>query len=135
MEHFKYRIFPHVALIVFLFMIGTSVFGIISQNENKALYLKFLILVFTVSILAFLEFDIWQKIEFKRIGKYYLCSCLSWYMGMGIFVFGTKWMGWRMENVIFYTLLFVVFYGFADRWSVKKTKKDAEKINEWLKEL
>ena len=132
MSRLVMKVIEHVSVIMLAIMLISTVGGIIAEGVYKEVCLSFLLMVIGIAVISVIEFGVLERIEFRRVRSYYICSFVTWYLGMGAVVFGTGWMGLHAANVLQYTVITMVVYGAVTSMNIKKTERDAQEINELI---
>ncbi|MCH5251823.1 MAG: hypothetical protein J1F22_02515 [Lachnospiraceae bacterium] len=129
---FQYVI-PYTCMGVTAVLITTSAFNIFA-GENTWYYMEWLLMAAVIFILYSIQFGVLEHIEFKTTGGYYTAEFLFWYIGFGVFLFGTGWTGFCGKNVLIYTGIVMAVSIALHMYSKIYLRIQADEINRLLED-
>lgn len=128
---FRYLI-PYTSISITIVLIMTSIFNLIEQN-NTWYYSEWLFMIITVFVLYAIQFGVIEPYEFKTVIGYYLSVFAVWYIGLGVYLFGSKWMGLHVKNIVVYTIIMIIGFIVLRKYNQLYIRLQAEEINQKLK--
>lgn len=133
MKKISEHLITYTCVSVTLTLIVTCLFNLISHTDIWY-YSHWLILIATIAALYAVQFGVVEKIEFKSARMYHLTIFAVWYAGLFAFLFGTGWMGFRIQNIMIFTAVFFLCFILLQRYSRHRIQLQADEINRILKE-
>lgn len=128
---FRYLI-PYTSISITIVLIMTSIFNLIEQNDTWY-YSEWLFMIITVFVLYAIQFGVIEPYEFKTVIGYYLSVFAVWYIGLGVYLFGSKWMGLHVKNIVIYTIIMIIGFIVLRKYNQLYIRLQAEEINQKLK--
>ena len=126
------HVLPQTGLFTIVVILISAIYNITANSPFKPLFIKLLIIIAGAFVLHCLEYYIFNYKYFRSYKVLLITSVFTWYIGIGGLMILSGWMGYRLSNLIMYTVEFaLVYYGFL-RYNRYRLKKDAEEINEAL---
>lgn len=133
MKEIRKYYLPNLCMTFTFSAIYASIFNLINNNDPTGYhsfilqFVAFLIIIYTANYLI-------NKIEFKnehlQLG---IIHCLNY----GIFMtlsYVLKWFGFRISNIIIYTIIFIIISAFITAHNIKIGKEDEIWINKMLEQ-
>lgn len=128
---FKYLI-PYTCISVTIVLIVTSIFNLLA-GDDIWYYAEWLLMIGTMFVLYAIQFGTIERFEFKTAIGYYAAGFFVWYAGLGVYLFGTGWMGFYLKNVIVYTVIMIVVFILLRKYNQIYIRFQSDEINQRLK--
>ncbi|MBO5178457.1 MAG: DUF3021 family protein [Lachnospiraceae bacterium] len=132
MRSFTKFILPQTGLFTMALIFISAIYNIVGNSPEKLLFINLLIIIGGGFLLSCVEYyllpSVWQASA--RRGLFF--SCLTWYVGIGVLMLVTGWVGFSVPNLIAFTIDFLIVYFLFTWYNIYRLKMDAEEINRYL---
>ncbi len=127
------NVLPQTGLFTIAFILISAIYNIIENSPSKLLFIKLLIIIAGAFLLNCVECYILNSVWQSSAKRGLFFSCLTWYVGVGAMMLFSGWMSFSLQNLIAFTIDFIVVYILITWYNVYRLKMDAEEINRYLK--
>lgn len=128
------NIIPQTGLFTMALILISAIYNIVGNSEAKLLFVKLLILIGGGFLLCCVEYCILPSVWQKNAKRGLFFSCLTWYVGIGVLMLATGWIGLSVPNLISFTVIFLINYFVITWYNTYRLKLDAEEINRYLEQ-
>ena len=125
-------ILPQTGVFTMALILISAIYNIVGNSPEKLLFIKLLVIMGGGFLLGCVEYYILPSVWQTSAKKGLFFSCLTWYVGIGILMLVTGWVGFSIPNLIAFTVDFLVVYFLITRYNIYRLKMDAEEINRYL---
>jgi len=126
------NVIPQTGLFTMAVILISAIYNIIDNSPAKVLFINLLILMGGGFLLCCVEYCILPSVWQKSAKRGLFFSCLAWYVGIGVLMLVTGWVGFSVPNLIAFTVDFIIVYFLITRYNIYRLKMDAEEINRYL---
>ena len=126
------HIIPNTSILTTVTLLFTILFHLFTNSTFREFYIALLFIILGYFLFSCVEFYIIPHIHFKNDLTYFAMDYLMWYVGCGLVLFASGWIGRGL--FLSYTLEFTIAYVAITKYNLYKIKKDVEEINRLLAE-
>ena len=127
----KYVI-PQTGLFFTALILITAIYNIIRNSPEKLLFINLLIIFGGGFLLNCVEYYILPSVWQTSAKRGLFFSCLTWYVGIGVLMLFTGWISFSLQNLIAFTVDFIIVYVLITWYNIYRLKMDADEINRYL---
>lgn len=127
-------ILPQTGLFTIAVILISAVYNIIENSPEKLLFIKLLILMAGAFLLSCVEYYLLNSLWLASTKKGLFFSCLTWYIGVGALMYFTGWVSFSLQNLIAFTVEFLIVYFLFTWYNMYRLKMDAKEINRYLEQ-
>ena len=128
MKSFTKFILPQTGLFTIALILISAIYKIVGNSPEKLLFINLLIIIGGGLLLSCVEYyllpSVWQASA--RRGLFF--SCLTWYVGIGVLMLVTGWVGFSIPNLIAFTIDFLIWLFSVPEQLLPKKKRKKRKI-------
>ena len=128
------NVIPQTGLFTMAVILISAIYNIIENSPAKILFINLLIIMGGGFLLCCVEYFILPSVWQKSAKRGLFFSCLTWYLGIGVVMLATGWVGFSVPNLIAFTVDFLIVYFLITRYNIYRLKMYAEEINRYLEQ-
>ena len=128
------NIIPQTGLFTMALILISAIYNIVGNSEAKLLFVKLLILIGGGFLLCCVEYCILPSVWQKSAKRGLFFSCLTWYVGIGVLMLATGWVGLSVPNLISFTVIFLINYFVITWYNTYLLNLEADEINRYLEQ-
>ena len=126
------NVLPQTGLFTIAFILISAIYNIIENSPDKLLFIKLLIIIAGAFLLNCVESYILNSVWQNNAKRGLFFSCLTWYVGVGAMMLLSGWISFSPQNLIAFTVDFLVVYFLITWYNIYRLKMDADEINRYL---
>ena len=132
MKSFTKFILPQTGLFTIALILISAIYNIVGNSPEKLLFINLLIIIGGGLLLSCVEYYLLPSVWQASARRGLFLSCLTWYVGIGVLLLVTGWVGFSVPNLIAFTIDFLIVYFLFTWYNIYRLKMDAEEINRYL---
>lgn len=132
MKSFTKFILPQTGLFTMALILISAIYNIVGNSPEKLLFINLLIIIGGGFLLSCVEYYLLPSVWQTSARRGLFLSCLTWYVGIGVLMLVTGWVGFSVPNLIAFTIDFLIVYFLITWYNIYRLKMDAEEINRYL---